>query len=136
LDECVDRPVVEALRQRGFDVLTAVEAERGEDPDDAQLAHATSLVRVLLSYNRTHFRRLHATYLRVGHQHGGIPLIPQAAPVRRRQLRAALLLDWLARLDEHRSRLLQWNDLQQRLLRGFRLPGYTEEEIGEVVGQS
>lgn len=31
LDECVDRPVSEALRARGFDVLTAIEAGRGED---------------------------------------------------------------------------------------------------------
>ena len=130
LDECVDRPVIEALRQRGFDVLTALEAGRGEDPDEAQLAHATSVGRVLLSYNRTHFRRLHATYLRAGHQHGGILLIPQAAPVHRRRLRAAMLLDWLGTLDEYRSRLFQWNDLQQRLVGGFRLPGYTEEEVG------
>jgi hypothetical protein len=135
-DECVDRPVVEALRQRGFDVLTALEAGRGEDPDDAQLAHATSLGRVLLSYNRTHFRRLHATCLRAEHQHGGILLIPQAAPVSRRQVRAAMLLDWLGTLDEYRSRLFQWNDLQQRLLGGFRLLGYTEEDVREAVGRS
>ena len=136
LDECVDRPVVVALRQRGFDVLTALEAGRGEEPDEAQLVHATSLGRVLFSYNRGHFRRLHATYLRAGHRHGGILLIPQAAPVRRRQLRAALLLAWLGTLDEYRSRLYQWNDLQQRLLSGFRISGYTEEEVEEAVGRS
>jgi hypothetical protein len=43
LDEGIDRPVAEALLQRGFDVLTALDAGRGEEPDDAQLEHATSL---------------------------------------------------------------------------------------------
>jgi hypothetical protein len=73
LDERIDRPVVEGLRQRGFDVLTALEA--------------------------------------------------------------ALLLDWLGTLNAYRSRLFQWNDLQQLLLAGFRLPGYTEEEIDDAVGR-
>src|SRR4051794_2076274 len=91
LDECVDRLIAEALRQRGFDVLMALEAGRGEDPDEVQLAYATSLDRVLLSYNRTDFRRLHAVYLNTGRQHGGIVLLPQVPPVGRRQVRAAML---------------------------------------------
>jgi len=136
LDECIDRLVVEGLRQRRFDVLTAIEVGRGEDPDDAQLAYATSVGRVLLSYNRIDFRRLHATYLRLGREHGGIILIPQAPPVSRRQMRAAMLLDWLGTLDDYRSRLFQWNDLQQRLLGGFRLPGYTEDEVDDAVGRA
>ncbi len=134
LDECVDRLVEEALRERGFDVLTALEVGRGEDSDEAQLAFATSLGRVLLSYNRADFRRLHATYLRTGCEHGGIILIPQAPPIGRRQLRAALLLDWLGTLHDHRMCLFHWNDLQQFLLGGFRLAGYTEDEIATAVG--
>jgi hypothetical protein len=47
-----------------------------------------------------------------------------------------MLLDWLGTLDEYHSHLYQWNDLQQRLLAGFRLPGYTDEEVGEAVGRS
>jgi hypothetical protein len=134
IDECVDRPVVEALRQRKVDVLTALEAGRGQDPDDAQLAYAGQLGRVLLSYNRIHFRRVHAAYLRAGREHAGIVLIPQAPPVLRRQLRAAMMLDWLGTFDTHQSLLFQWNDLQQRLLGGFRLPGYTEDEVRQALG--
>ena len=37
-DECVDRPVVELLRAKGFDVLTAFEAGQSNEPDAAQLA--------------------------------------------------------------------------------------------------
>jgi hypothetical protein len=47
-----------------------------------------------------------------------------------------MLLDWLGTLDHYRSRLFLWNDLQRRLLDGFRLPGYTEDEVREVVGRS
>lgn len=54
LDECVDRPVSEALRARGFDVLTALEAGRGEDPDDAQLAYATAIGRVSPPFLQSH----------------------------------------------------------------------------------
>ena len=135
-DECIDRLIVEELRERGFDVLTALESGRGEDPDDAQLAYATSIDRVILTYNRLDFRRLHAGYLRIGREHGGIVIIPQSPPAHRRQLRAALMLDWLGTLEEHRSRLFQWNDLQLRLLGGLRLDGYSEDAINEAVGHA
>src|SRR5919201_5281171 len=118
LDECVYRPVVEALRKRGFDVVTALEAGRGEEADDSQLAYATSLGRVLLTYNRADFRRLHTDHLRIGREHGGIVIVPQAPPVSRRALRIAMMLDWLATLVDRRSRLFQWNDLHQQLIRG------------------
>lgn len=136
VDECVDRPVVQALRERGFDVLTAIEASRREDPDEAQLAYATELGRVLLSYNRVDFRRVHAAHLHAGREHGGILLLPQAPPLHRRQLRAAMLLDWLGILGDYRSRLFQWNDLQRRLLDGFRLPRYSEDEVRTAIGWS
>ncbi len=134
IDECVDRPIVEALRERGFDVLTALKAGRGEDSDAAQLAFATDLGRMLFSYNRTDFRRLHARYLETGRPHAGILLLPQTPPVHRRQLRAALLLDWLGTTGDVRSRLVQWNELQQLLLSGVRTPGYAEYEIADAVG--
>jgi predicted nuclease of predicted toxin-antitoxin system len=136
LDECIDRPVADALGERGFDVLTAIEAGQGEKLDEEQLQFALSLGRVLLTYDRSDFRRLHATYLSTGRHHGGIVAIPQVPPVSRRQLRAALMLDWLGTLDEHRSRMFQWNDLQGRLLSGLRLSGYSEDEINEAVGGS
>src|SRR4030095_11178013 len=133
LDECIDRPVAQSLRARGFDVLTALEAGQGERLDEEQLQYATSLGRVLLTYDRFAFRRLPMIYLSTGREHGGIVTIPQLPPERRRQLRAALMLDWLGTLDERQSRLFQWNDLQQLLLAGLRLPGYSEEEVDEAV---
>jgi hypothetical protein len=69
-NENFPRPVVEALRSLGNDVLTSLEAglanQRVGDPE--VLAHANSLQRVLLTLNRSDFRRLH----RAGQPHHGI----------------------------------------------------------------
>ena len=69
-NENFPRPVVEALRRLGHDVLTSLEAgqanQRVGDPE--VLAHAHSLQRVLLTLNRNDFRRLH----RAGQPHDGI----------------------------------------------------------------
>jgi hypothetical protein len=135
LDECIDRPVAEALRARGFDILTALDAGQGGRLDEEQLQLAWSLGRVLITYDRSDFRRLHAMYVRAGRRHGGIVTIPQVPPVSRRQIRAALMLDWLGTRDDYRSNLFQWNDLQQRLLAGFQMIGHTREEIDEAIGR-
>ena len=135
LDECIDGPVADDLRTRGFDVLTAFEAGQAGKLDEEQLQFALTLGRVLLTYDRFDFRRLHAIYLSRGRQHGGIITIPQRSPQHRRLLRAALMLDWLGTLEEHQSRMFQWNDLQGRLLSGLRLPGYSEDEIDDAVGR-
>jgi hypothetical protein len=60
-DENFDYAVVEELRRLGHDVLTALAAGRANqriaDPD--QLAFAISLGRAVLTFNRSHFGRLH-----------------------------------------------------------------------------
>ena len=135
LDECVDRPVAEDLRRRGFDVLTAIEAGRSQYPDQAQLEFATSLGRVILSYNRMDFRRLHAAFVQTGRPHGGIIILPQTRIIPRRQIRAALLLEWFGIVASEHSHLMVWNDLQQQLVRGYRVAGYGEEEIRIALGE-
>lgn len=54
-------PVVEALRLLGHDVLTIQETGQADRamPDEAVLAFARSEGRVLLTFNRRHFIRLH-----------------------------------------------------------------------------
>ena len=53
--------VVEELRRLGHDVLTSLEAGNANAavPDEDVLAFATVENRILLSYNRRHFMRLH-----------------------------------------------------------------------------
>jgi len=52
---------VEELRRLGHDVLTLQETGRGEQamPDEEVLEFARKEVRVLLTFNRKHFIRLH-----------------------------------------------------------------------------
>jgi len=67
-DEDFSYPVVEELRQLGHDVVTAQEDRRAAAPDPDILARAHSLGRVVLTFNRLHFERLH----RQGADHSGI----------------------------------------------------------------
>jgi predicted nuclease of predicted toxin-antitoxin system len=55
-------PVVEELRRLGHDVLTLQETGRGGQamPDDEVLAFAHDVDRILLTFNRKHFIRLHS----------------------------------------------------------------------------
>jgi hypothetical protein len=67
-DEDFSFPVVEELRRVGHDVLTAKEDGRTAASDPDVLARAHSLGRVVVTYNRRHFERLH----RQGVGHSGI----------------------------------------------------------------
>jgi hypothetical protein len=69
-DENFSRQVVEALRRRGYDVLTSAEAGNAgrRVPDEAVLAFATAAGRAVLTLNRLDFFRLH----RASPEHAGI----------------------------------------------------------------
>jgi len=67
-DEDFPHPAVEALRSFGHDVVTAQEDGRDATPDPDVLARAHELGRVILTYNRRHYERLH----RLGLDHSGI----------------------------------------------------------------
>lgn len=60
-DENIRRSVVETLRSLGHDVLTAFEAGQANQkvPDEKVLQFSISEQRILLTYNRKHFIRLH-----------------------------------------------------------------------------
>ena len=40
-----------------------------------------------------------------------------------------MLLDWLGTMPDHRSQIFKWGHLQALLEQGYRLPGYTEDEV-------
>jgi hypothetical protein len=60
-NENFPQPVIEALRELGHDVLTTLESGKSGQaiPDEAVLAFAVETVRVLVTFNRKHFIRLH-----------------------------------------------------------------------------
>ena len=66
-----------ALQNCGVDVVTALEAGLMGQDDERQLNWATEQGRVLCSFNRGDFFRLHTAYLSQGRTHAGIILIKQ-----------------------------------------------------------
>jgi len=76
-EDSMRRGLVQALRLRYFDVTTPYEAGLLAEPDAAQLEWATTHQRVLFSYNRRDFYRLHAEWMEEGRDHCGIILASQ-----------------------------------------------------------
>ena len=134
VDEDFPLPVVEALRERGFSVFAAVELPPRGLADAEQLRRAASMGWVLVSHNRRDFIRLSHEFRERGEAHAGIVLLPRDLSPERLLLRTAMLLDWRASLDEPRPDALIWNDLQQRLISGLRLAGYSEADVRLVLG--
>ncbi len=64
--------LVNALRSRGLDVATALEAGMIHRIDEDHLNFATRQERVLFTFNRGDFLRLHGQYVLQGRQHAGI----------------------------------------------------------------
>jgi hypothetical protein len=133
-DENVSRRLVEALRARGFDVLTALDAGTLGQGDQSQLEFAASVHRVLLTFDRRDFRRIHQEFTERGFKHAGIALLPQTGDTARTAVRAAMLLDWMATSGPPEGRVVNWNDLQLSLHGGHRVPGFKEEDVRLALG--
>lgn len=89
LDEDVRPMLGEILRQRGYDAIHVLDADRAGNSDAEQLAYAVSQQRAILTHNVRHFRLLNQKYHEEGRQHFGILLSAQL-PLRdllRRSLR-------------------------------------------------
>ena len=90
---------------------------------------------VLVSHNRRDFIRLAHQFRERDEVHAGVVLLPRDLSDERLTLRTAMLLEWRASLDEPRPDTLIWNDLQQHLIGGLRLAGYTDADVHLVLGQ-
>ena len=75
-EDAAEHAVTSALRARGVDVLTTLEAGRTGISDEEQLLFAVSRQRCLYSFNVRDYSRLHGEFLRSGRQHFGIIVIP------------------------------------------------------------
>ncbi len=76
-EDSMDKDLVSALKARGLDVVTALERGMIRKSDDKHLDFATQEGRVLFSFNRGDFYRLHLRYLTEGKPHAGIILANQ-----------------------------------------------------------
>lgn len=79
-DEDVHAAVAVGLRRRGFDVVTTREAGSAGTTDEAQPDFAADAGRVVLTFNRGDFARLHAERIAQGRSHAGIIVSLQAPP--------------------------------------------------------
>ena len=70
----MDSDLVRALRLRGVDVTTALDAGLASSADEEHLKYAIASERALYSFNVSDFMTLHTSYLAVGKPHAGIIL--------------------------------------------------------------
>ena len=110
-EDAMKRKLIQAMRLRGLDVLSASEAGMIHRLDEAQLAYAAQHNRVLYSFNVAHFCQIHSEWLSVGKSHSGILLGHQ----QRRysvgtQLRGLLRLASQCSAEETHNRLEFLND--------------------------
>jgi hypothetical protein len=97
--------LVQALRNRGVDVVTALEAGMLGEPDDEQLAFATAHARAIYSFNVGDFCELHSQWLAAGALHSGIVLAEQQQYSIGEQMRRLLRLINALSAEEMRNRL-------------------------------
>ena len=71
-EDVMDDDLVQALRDRGIDVLTALEAGTQTWEDDQQLQFAAEQGRVLYSCNKHDYCRISSAILSQGESHVGI----------------------------------------------------------------
>jgi predicted nuclease of predicted toxin-antitoxin system len=95
--------LVRALRARGVDVITALDAGMIEREDAQHLDYATEQGRVLCSFNVGDFYRLHSDYLAQGKLHAGIILMRQRYYSVGEQMRRLLTLMASKSADEMKN---------------------------------
>lgn len=109
-EDTINQALINALRSRNIDILTAQEAELRGRSDQEQLAYATSSNRVIFTFNTGDFVKLHTEYLTIGRHHAGI-IVSDQVPIGvlvRRLLKllnarsAAEMQDWLEYLSNWR----------------------------------
>lgn len=76
-EDATEHAVVDALRARGVDLLTTLEAGRTGAIDEAQLRFAVEETRCLYTLNVAHFAKIHQEFLETGRSHFGIVVIPE-----------------------------------------------------------
>jgi len=76
-DEDVYGEIAPQIRLRGYDALSAIEAEKTGIEDEEQLNFALEQGRTILTHNMGDFERLHTLYREKNREHFGIVVAPQ-----------------------------------------------------------
>ena len=104
-EDTSDADLLEALRIRSGDVIAAAPSGRGGLHDDDQLRWATEQQRVLYSFNRGDFCKIHSAMMRAGESHAGIVLAVQQRFTVDEQMRRRLRLSSTLTAEEMRNRI-------------------------------
>jgi uncharacterized protein DUF5615 len=91
-EDSLTHGLVVALRARGMDVATALEAGMLERSDEEHLAYATAEGRTLFTFNIADFSRIHSSWLSAARNHASLILAPQQRYSIGEQLRRLLKL--------------------------------------------
>jgi len=76
-EDIMEDALIKGLRARGLDLVLTSEAGRQNFSDEDQLAYATILGRVLVSYNVRDYAALHCQWIVSGQSHCGLILLEQ-----------------------------------------------------------
>ena len=71
-DEDVSLGIVNNLRTRGYDVVSAHDAHMLNKDDDEHMLYAVSQRRAIVTHNRTDFEARHRQFLETGLKHFGV----------------------------------------------------------------
>lgn len=104
-EDSMQHALVDALRLRDVDVLTALEAEMVEREDEEHLEYAASQGRTLSTFNVGDFCRLHGEFLSAGRSHYGIILARQQQYSVGEQMRRILKLAATLSAEEMQDRI-------------------------------
>lgn len=80
LDEDVHKKLAVALKLKGYDVISAHEAQKQSISDYQQLEYAVAEQRAIFTFNVGDFKRLHEEYMKAGENHFGI-LVSKQIPL-------------------------------------------------------
>jgi Domain of unknown function (DUF5615) len=104
-EDTSDADLFEALRIRSVDVIAAAPSGMGGRTDDDQLKWTTQQQRVLYSFNRGDFCRIHSALMGAGQSHGGIILAAQQRYSVGEQMRRLVRLISSLTAEEMRNRI-------------------------------
>jgi hypothetical protein len=105
-EDSMSRALVTALRARGLEIETVVEAGLTGESDKVQLDQAARRGKVLYTFNVVDYCRLHREYLERGAEHSGIVVVPRQRYSVKQQVRLLSKL-WKAETAESmRNRLV------------------------------
>lgn len=104
-EDAMDSDLVRALRLRGVDLTTALDAGLISSADEGHLKYAIASERTLYSFNVGDFMALHTSYLAAGKPHAGIILGQQQRYSVGEQMRRLVRLVQMRSAESLRNRV-------------------------------